>query len=307
LSARPAVRAAIALGVCLTPLWLGAGCKSRKAAPPSTASLAPVEVLDAGKTPRRELRLSLAPGVKQTLTMRAETSVVTPAGAQALPAMSVTILTTQAAGKTPTDTDVTFHFQDFKLSAPEGAIPAGALAKTQFILDQVKTVQAHYTMTDRGLPNGSHLDLEAAPPELKAIVQPLSVMLDTSTVVLPVEPVGVGARWRQRVPRALQGITLVDITTYELVEDAGQTLRINKTSVQSADPQPMALPNGTKGRLLSYSGTTSGAVTLNLTRSSPESLDMTATSSVAVQDPGAAQPVSVDMVMKASMGAVDTP
>jgi hypothetical protein len=269
--------------------------------------MGPVEILEAGNTPRRALRLALTPGVKQTVSMRAETSVVTPTGQQALPTMSVKITSTQTAGKNPTDTDVAFHFDDFKISAPEGALPAGALEKAQTVLDHMKTLEAHYTVTDRGVPNGSRLDLEATPPELRAVGQQMSAMLDTSMVALPVEPVGVGAKWRQRVRRRFQGIELVDVTTYELAEDAGRTLKIRKSSVQTADPQPMALPGGKMGRLVKYTGEGSGSVTLTLTRSQPESLDMTASSSVAVQEPGAAQPVAIDMVIKASMGAVDAP
>jgi hypothetical protein len=267
--------------------------------------MGPVELLEAGSAPRRALRLALAPGVRQALTFRAETSVVTPGGVRSLPAMSVAILATQSAGKNPTDTDVTFRFDDFKLSAPEGAVPPGALARAQAILERVKMIEGRYVVTDRGVPNGSRLNLDGAAPEMRAVAQPVADMLDTATVAFPAEPVGLGARWRQRVPRRVQGIELVDVTTYELVEDTGQTLTIRKTGVQSADPQPMPLPDGRTGKLVKYAGNTSGSVKLNLTRSQPENLEMTASSSLAAQEPGAAQPVAVEMIIKASMGAVD--
>jgi len=61
-------------------------------------------------------------------------------------------------------------------------------------------------------------------------------------VLLPVEKVGLGARWETRQEVTAYGFTVQQVNTYTLVDRVGQELMLNVTVQQMAVPQTIEFP-----------------------------------------------------------------
>ena len=208
-----------------------AACNGREPAAPSRpapSDAAPVEardradpeLLDPGAEPRVVLRYRVPPGTRRALELEYE--LMPP-----IPTMSIagTIEVT-----TVTDGVLTMRttYSDTAVRGHAGT-SAADLAAVDENLATVRGVVFVTRMTDRGRSLGGAVEGDA-PPAVHAMVATLAD--STSGAIFPVEPVGVGARWRVVQPHALQGIDgeLVDEWTLEAID--GDRIRLR--SVQTA-------------------------------------------------------------------------
>lgn len=85
----------------------------------------------------------------------------------------------------------------------------------------------------------------------------------------PTEPVAVGARWRVESEIRNQ-VVMQQVQEYELVEREGDRIVLQVTTTQSAQPQPMDVPQpGVTARLISLNGDGTGRSEINLTQLAP--------------------------------------
>jgi hypothetical protein len=144
-----------------------------------------------------------------------------------------------------TDRGVKFEVNITKAEAavPEGIDPkiAEELRQSAAILDDVGgTVE----MNDRGIMLATELNDKAKSPDLplRLLMMIVNARTTLSRVVLPAEPVGLGARWEARKELTLYGFKVQQVDSYTLVERVGDEIKLNVTVTQNAVPQTVDFP-----------------------------------------------------------------
>jgi hypothetical protein len=86
-----------------------------------------------------------------------------------------------------------------------------------------------------------------------------------SRVVLPAEPVGLGARWEARKEIELYGFKVEQVDSYTLVERVGDEIKLNVTVTQNALPQTVDFPeDGLAISVEEMTANANGEIILNL-------------------------------------------
>jgi hypothetical protein len=145
-----------------------------------------------------------------------------------------------------TEKGVTFEVNITKAEAavPQGLDPdlAAELQQSAEILDDVGgTVE----MNDRGIALSAELNDKAKSPELpvRLLMMIVNARSTLSRVVLPAEPVGLGARWESRKELTLYGFKVQQVDSYTLVERVGDEIKLNVVVTQNALPQTVDFPD----------------------------------------------------------------
>ncbi len=248
-----------------------AGCK--KDAAPETAADAkaadPVVVLDAGQEPRLRLRYRIPEGTTTTSTATFRVATLAKSkDAEALtvlPGLRLDIVSGPAA---TTENGVRFNVEIVRSEAlvPEGFDEALAadLQTGAAILDEVG---AWVEIDDRGIFLAGEFNEVAKRADIPTRL--LRMIVNTRTtvtrVLLPAEPVGIGARWEIKREIEIYGFKVMQIDTYQLVDQAGDELMLNLSVQQMGLPQKVEFPEeGIEITVESMSATATGQIILNL-------------------------------------------
>ena len=240
----PALRGWITLVAVLALGGCNKNAKSETA--PNADHGEPVRVLDAGAEPKISLRYTIADGTvtKSNMDFKLATLAQTSdsAALSVLPGVRLHIVSgpsmqTDAGLKFPVD-----------IEKAEPMIPAGIdeaiaedLRRSAGILDEVGGV---VVMDDRGLVRSVELNQRAKNPDIPLRLLTLIVNARTTLarVVLPPEPVGIGARWEVQKELVLYGFKIQQVDTFTLVEKVGDELKLNVIVTQNALPQTVDFP-----------------------------------------------------------------
>ncbi len=276
------VAAAIVLGACVAVLAAtlgGCGLFDDDAGPttttPSTSSTTtapPSAVLDEGQAPRKELRLAFTEGDTTTVTVALDLDVTQDAGGTTqeldTPVVTETVRFTVDAVDGAA-ADVSFAFTAVALDASGTDLTAEEQATLTEDLQGLVGLGGSGRVTDRGAFTEFGYDLPAdLDPSVSATLEQFEDQLGTLSLPLPAEPLGIGGRWRTTVRSTLAGVTLDQVTTYEITDFTDTGVSYTATSTQSGGAQdldPATLPDGTTARLVSsdVSGTGSGTLDLS--------------------------------------------
>jgi hypothetical protein len=239
----------IARGLILASALLAlTSCKEDKTS--STAADANTDVvrlLDAGAEPKTPLRYKIAEGTttKSNMDFTVATLATTKDAAvlSVVPGVRLHIVSGPAM---LTDKGVKFEVNIAKAEAaiPKGLDPKVAedLRKSASILDDVGgTVE----MNDRGIALSAVLNDKAKNPDLplRLLMMIVNARTTLSRVVLPAEPVGLGARWEARKELTLYGIKVQQVDSYTLIDRVGDEIKLNVTVTQNALPQTVDFPD----------------------------------------------------------------
>ena len=211
------------------------------------ASQDPVLLLDAGAEPKAPLRYKVAEGTttKSNMDFTIATLATTDdaAALSIVPGVRLHIVSGPAM---LTDKGVKFEVNITKAEAavPQGLDPdlAAELQQSAEILDDVGgTVE----MNDRGIALSAELNDKAKSPELpvRLLMMIVNARSTLSRVVLPAEPVGLGARWESRKELTLYGFKVQQVDSYTLVERVGDEIKLSVVVTQSALPQTVDFPD----------------------------------------------------------------
>ncbi|MGB5702441.1 MAG: hypothetical protein WBM48_06470 [Polyangiales bacterium] len=239
------VRSLIMVSVLL--VWTG--CKKDESSTTTAAGAAgdPVLLIEAGAEPRAALRYKIAEGTvtKSNMDFTMATLATTDDGAalSVVPGVRLHIVSGPAMA---TDNGVKFDVTIAKAEAaiPQGLDPAVAkeLRQSAAVLDDVGgTVE----MNDRGVSLSAELNDRAKSPDipLRLLMMVVNARTTLSRVVLPAEPVGLGARWESRKEIQLYGFKVQQVDAYTLVERVGDEIKLNVTVTQNALPQTVEFPD----------------------------------------------------------------
>jgi hypothetical protein len=223
------------------------GCKkSNTAADADSDGDSGVRLLDKGQRPRAELRYGIPTGTTTTSTTTFRVATLATSGDKValsvLPGLRLDIVSGPAE---PTDRGVKFAVDVVK---SEAVVPedfdeemADLLRNGAAIVDQVG---GWVEVDDRGQMLAGEFNAQTKRSDVP--VRLLRMIVNTratlTRVLLPVEPVGLGARWETRQEITAYGFSVQQVNTYTLVDRVGDELMLNVTVQQMALPQSIEFP-----------------------------------------------------------------
>ncbi|MBW1762405.1 MAG: hypothetical protein JRJ64_13045 [Deltaproteobacteria bacterium] len=233
--------------ILMSALLVLTSCKKDgSSATAADANADPVLLLDAGAEPQSPLRYKIAEGTTTKSNMDFTiATLATTADAAALSVVPGVRLHIVSGPAMATDRGVKFEVNITKAEAavPQGIDPkvAEELRQSAAILDDVGgTVE----MNDRGIMLATQLNDRAKSPDLplRLLMMIVNARTTLSRVVLPAEPVGLGARWEARKELTLYGFKVQQVDSYTLIERVGDEIKLNVTVTQNALPQTVDFP-----------------------------------------------------------------
>jgi hypothetical protein len=281
--------------------------KDASSATAADANADPVLLLEAGAEPQAPLRYKIAEGTTTKSNMDFTiATLATTSEAAALSVVPGVRLHIVSGPAMPTDRGVKFGVNITKAEAavPEGLDPkvAEELRQSAAILDDVGgTVE----MNDRGLSLATELNDKAKSPDipLRLLMMIVNARTTLSRVVLPAEPVGLGARWEARKELMLYGFKVQQVDTYTLVERVGDEIKLNVAVTQNALPQTVDFPDdGIAIAVEQMSANANGEIILNLNAlESDAAAAGAATDKLVVTGPEGTEKISVDEAFEIRM------
>lgn len=251
----------------MSALLLVSGCKSDTA---KDAKSDPVLVIDAGQEPRETLRYDIAPGT--TTTSKMEYALASLATTSTTAQLSVTpgVRLHIVSGPSIEGKNGAIRF-DVRIVKAEAIVPEGTDPAIKMDLDKsvsvLNNVGGWVEVDDRGIVQRSDLNSSAKNPEVPARLLMMIINARTSLarVLLPAEPVGVGARWEAAKKLIVYGFEISQSDTYTLTAKNGDELKLNVQIQQTAPAQTVTFEEeGVELSLESLTMNATGNVILDL-------------------------------------------
>lgn len=252
-------------------LFVIAGCK--KDAAPQTAADAtvadPVVVLDVGREPKLLLRYRIAAGTTTTSTTTLQVAMLaTSKDAEALTVLPGLRLQTVAGPATTTENGVRFNIDTVKSEAVVLEDSDEALvADLQAGAAVLEGVGGWVEIDNRGAVLAGAFNEAAKRGDVPARLLRMIINARSAVtrVLLPAEPVGIGARWEAKRETEFYGFKVTHVSTYQLVDKAGDELMLDFTSQRVGLPQKITFPEeGIEIAVESMSAKAAGRLILNL-------------------------------------------
>ncbi len=233
-----------------------------------------IQLLRRGSGPKRALRYRFRAGQTVTLHMGMKMAMGMQLGSRRIPAtslptmemhMRIRVAQVSAAG------NATLKFLLSGVTVKQDShLPAGQIQALRQQMATLKGFSGTSVVSPRGKPLRSHFRVPPnVPAQSRQIIQNLQQQIKQLTAILPVQPVGVGARWRVRIPMHGPPISFVSELTYTLKAIRSTSVDVQVAVSGWAPPQAMQLPNmpaGASARIRSLSAHGAGTLKLFLTR-----------------------------------------
>lgn len=253
--------------------------RSKPPEPPHDA--VDLTLLDPGAEPRHELRYHLRPDSSETMELTLRYSAAN--RMQAAPERELTFPVMKLVfkielGEALPDGRVRY---DFELAQTGLSNTAGAdqslVATAGAALKKAEGLRGSATVDSRGLISEGDLDIPAGlDPGMRVMMESMRSSMEQLSSPLPAEPVGPGARWELRQVLVQGGVTLEQVTVFELAppgepggEHEADQVVLRGELKQNADRQEVSLPGVERAELIELSATGSSHIELDLSRLSP--------------------------------------
>ena len=268
----------------------------------------PVQLLDAGAEPRRELRYNLAAMQGGAIVMDMDMDMtmsnpMMPATAQILPRMSMQMSLQNVQVMTGDRLRYDFTLNQTQILPRTGADPA-LIPVLETAMATMGAMSGYAVIDSRGSTIETDMVSTTTDPAMAAQLQSIEDSMKNMTAPFPLAAVGPGARWSVPMEVSNAGFTISQTATYELVSLTGDAVILNMTISQSAQAQRIESPDVPPGMAMyidSYSGVGTGTMTIQLSSLVPTST-MTLDSDTAMSvDDGAGNRVPV-MAMEMRLG-----
>lgn len=239
-----------------------------KALPPPELTL-----LEAGKPPRKELRLGAKLGHSEAMRMVMQMSIGMEMNGKKAPASKLPPMLMDMTLKVADVNDQRLRY-DFVLTDTGVPAAAGTPPKLVRVLEQalatLQGMKGHAVVTRRGVTKEAKISMPGkANAQTQQIVQGMEQALQQISAPFPEEPVGVGARWKLVTPMHQNGVSLQQTAIYTLKKITGDRLELDVTLTQTAPKQKVQSPIGVTVDLLSLSSKGDGDMTMKLDRLAP--------------------------------------
>ena len=270
---------------------------------------AKVELIDQGAQPKQKLRFAPKVNQLQTVQMNMQMDMSMSLAGQAQPTFkSPPMEMTMEAKVTKVDENgdihVDFSYTDAKVVADGNTPPEIAEAMGNQIK---KMVGFKGSMVIDSLGNTKDVNFElpdSVDPNSKQMLGQMLNSLKQLSSPVPAQAVGEGAKWKVDNTLTANGITLNQVSTYEVESLQGDTVTLKTAVQQQADPQkisPPGLPPNASINLTSLDSQGEGTFTIKLDQILPNSANMAITSDtkMSVKQPNSQEemPMGMNMVM----------
>lgn len=284
------------------------------------ASKAIFELLSNGNEPRQELRFSPVSGQSETmvLTMTMEITLdfgvggpLPPTTQKTPPIKMFNTSTIGAVADGRIEQKVVFdRYEMGEDPSGTGAMMAAAMGQA---FDQMKGFEQRMIYDTRGvIIEGDWTVPPGMDPALSANLQNVNQSLEQAMLRLPVEAVGVGAKWKEISEIDSNGLKIEQTAEYTVDEIDGKKLSVSTDISQSPKTkklQPANMPEGMEVDLLEFDSKGKGTVVLELDHMIPVSGSSTMDTSLTVEAgaDGAKQKVTTKIKMTMEISRVDNP
>lgn len=248
-----------------------AGGKTAEAVTPAPGRETRATLIEAGTGARKTLRLHSKAGDKRTATVNLKMGMDMQIGGgdgqvMKMPAMKTVMNATVKSVSPQGDLAYETVITDASVADESDAMPQMVEAMKATI-EGLKGLSVTGTVSKRGLNLGTEVKTPAdTNPQLRQALEQMKDALSNLGVVLPEEPIGLGAKWEVKQTIKSQGMTLDQTTTYELISLDGDRLTAKTTLAQVAANQQIqnpAIPGATID-LIKLASKGTGEVVLDL-------------------------------------------
>jgi hypothetical protein len=255
--------------ILMSALLVLNGCKDSETANDAKKGDAAL-VLDAGQEPRESVRYKIAHGTTTTAMMEFGIASLTTTDRAAQLAVTPGVRLHIVSGPTLEGKRGSTRF-DVRIIKAEAIVPEGIDPKVAMDLNRsasvLNNVGGWVEVDDRGIIQRTELNHAAkrsdVPIRLLAMI--INARTSLSRVILPAEPIGVGARWEARKELVLYGFEVSQVDTYTLTEKVGDELKLNVQMQQTALPQTITFEEeGIELTVESFKMNAAGEVIANL-------------------------------------------
>lgn len=245
--------------------------------PDLRVSPAKLELLDPGTGDRQPLRLRLRAGDRQQVTLSMKANMQIGLGGSPTPINSSTeVRATSDVAIDRADANgnvaYTLRYSKVDIIPPPGTPPAAQQA-INAAASQMQGISLRVTGNNRGQLSEVNVSANRPlEPGLQAMFSQLSESVRNSSIEFPVDPVGVGARWKVTMQVESNGLRIDQQATYEITELSPDRVVFAVTAEQTAPTQKIVVPGLTPDQspsLRSYRATGSGRVAMQLNRPVP--------------------------------------
>ena len=244
------------------------GCKSNTAK--DAQGVDPIQVIDAGAEPRAPLRYAIPRGTITKSTMEIDMAELattsTSSGLSIPPKLRFHIVAGPSFEGKGGTTRLDVRIVKAEAVGPRGTDPAVQLEMNRAI-SVLNNVGGWIEIDDRGIIRRSDLNTAAKDPAVPArlLLMLINARTSLARVMLPFEPVGVGARWKSQKKISFYGFEVDQVDTYTLTQREGNQAALEIEVVQSAPSQTVTFEEeGIALSLESLSMSAQGQVTLDL-------------------------------------------
>lgn len=265
-----------------------------------------LELVEAGKEPRVELRYKFEAGRKHEMIMDMQMGMEMTMNGTKTPAVNMPEIRTRVSlveekvldnGNVRTKALI----RDMAVVDEKSADPQ-MLASLKPELENVKNLEGWSEMTPRGfIVGGEYKTPPDATPQLRQMVQQLQGNMKQLSFPLPEEAVGQGAKWRVSQVVQNSGMTIDQVSNCTLKSHKGDNASLKCLIAQDAKVQTLSegLPAGTQGKLLSHKASGDSEIELDLTKLVPKSEgEIQAATEMAMTAGGRSMTMKTQMTMK---------
>jgi len=236
-------------------------------------------LIAAGEPPRRALRSELKKGSRETLEIRSKATTTT--GKGTIPGPPIVYTITVEVKEVTADGTAQVEFTVVNVGIAEtSTVPPQRLPAMRRSLERaLKGKTGTYSVDSRGIV--STVELDPKPVRDEGVEQLLGRLLYWTSVAVPEEEVGQGAKWTvQRVVEEGR-FRIEEVSTVELRKLEGSRLDIALTIERTAPEQPIpvgpGVPAGSSSKLLRLQYEGIGAARWDLTKLVPRSFKVEST------------------------------
>ncbi len=279
----------LSIGACVL-LAFGLLTSTVQSAETSENSDVVVELISPGEMPRKEIRFQPKSGQTESIimTMKMDQKITIDGNALPSPATPTQKFTMKVSIKdVASDGDVTseIEFANIELvDDPQSPSPLGPIMMN--LLRPMIGSKGSAVVSNRGLTKKSEFKFnEGLAPQLKLMLDGMMDSVGKISSPVPVEPIGVGGKWKVVQKLTTNGMTLKQISTHELTKRTADGFEITTEISQQADPQEVKsplLPAGAKMNLESLSTEGKGMSAFRFASIMPAKADSSVASNAAM-------------------------
>jgi hypothetical protein len=237
-----------------------------------------VRLLDPGAEPRADLSYAIAKGPAPKLGMAMDMAVSVKAGGHLneakLPKMGMTLDGSAAETNAAGEWKILASLVGITIEG-KGAQAEQMAAAMRPQIDAMKGLGINYWLSPKGRVRDVKVELpKGFPPAAQALVQGLNQSFESMVAPLPVEAVGVGAKWQVVSRMAASGADLLQSATYTLKARDGlkATLDVVTQQLSASDTiKALGSPGGAVTHVKSFSSGGTGTTKIDTTSVVPES------------------------------------